>query len=347
MIRIIVLSGLVLLPVFSNCMNKYSEEPIILGTAIVDEKKIEIIEGVNYGFHCLKCDLINLRVGMYSLNAANIYYKKHKKNCSGNGLAEFVFCYPKNKKRFESYCPNYNCTKKAFFSNLSLFNLKRDIKKHRVRMHDISKLDDIKVKEKIIINLKLIKLGLITSDGHFTDKVTINNNTISKSGKSLISLSMEPESLLSKSGIKRRRSKRLEQRGNNIEEGPQRKKVKLTDTNEIRIKFAVGQGTLDHHGYFIIRPSLHSNLWKAFCPYNCCISFGYPSYEEVREAYLKHKRKYHSPNVKKTYVKVHSNVVQSKQQAVKVSNYKSLGSAIVYNGAVSKVKCTTRAKKIK
>ncbi len=149
-----------------------SEEPIILGTAIVDEKKIEIIEGVKYGFYCLKCDLIKATDGMYSLSDTNTYYKRHKISCFGNGLAGVIFCYPNNKIRFEFYC----CVDEVVFYSMRNSNqLKRQIKKHMVNMHYISMdIDDIKVKEEIVINPKLITLGLITKNGHFTDKVTIN-----------------------------------------------------------------------------------------------------------------------------------------------------------------------------
>ena len=200
MVRVIVLSILVLSPVFSNCMKRKPSEDytnkskkvktvvsVLIGTAIVKGKKIIITRDDNdYSSNCLRCSFSENNVG--SLRIAKSIVCNHSCKSSlyetnnKQDPTAAITC-PLSVNQFKWLCTYVDCgvdCDKSFLeqSKESLF---KDARKHLDNDHGLSpKLikflcDGFKIKtlSKKAINKNLISFGLVKRNGDFTDKVTI------------------------------------------------------------------------------------------------------------------------------------------------------------------------------
>ncbi len=201
MVRVIVLSILVLSPVFSNCMKRkksgllYANNSkkaknvvvVVIGTAIVEGKKIIITQDDNnYSSNCLRCSFSGNNVG--SLRIAKSIVCSHSCKSSlyetnnKQDPTAAITC-PLSVNQFKWLCTYVDCgvdCDKSFLeqSKESLF---KDARKHLDNDHGLSpKLikflcDGFKIKtlSKKAINKNLISLGLVKRNGTFTDEVTI------------------------------------------------------------------------------------------------------------------------------------------------------------------------------
>ena len=145
----------------------------ILATAKVDGKPINIIDGRKYAFKCSDCQIEKI-VGSnhFKVMALKGQWNQHSKKCSN-----VVIYIPKYSLLVKGNCSDSNCGQR-FSSKVGFECLKsRFTTKHiNIKIHfcESNKLKLVNLTKKQIINSTLIKLGLITKNGTFTDKVTIN-----------------------------------------------------------------------------------------------------------------------------------------------------------------------------